>query len=780
MTIPYQDLSHELHPLTRTLPITLLNLDPITKVFTSFFSKLKDGETHEHSGLDSALLLVQALYETCLGEAIPYLPTTVRDLVRVGALRALEPKLVERTYSTLSLALRSIAPSLLKTDNIATLRDAWAAVRPYLGTAHKAYVRKCIADAWAGVLRKARGDALQRLMSVLLEEPTPGIEAVWANSMRGANHHLHSRALPIFTVLLDEMAANTTEAQVVTLRHVTIALVHHCTSSAAGETAPLIEAVVARVDLVDPKAATSSKTKAATNFTTSTAFLDILGTFLFTRKGKRFPKEQIKPAILKLQALVAHVKDVAADNTDLAEEQRAERNRWRKALVSGIVGALNAGKLAEWLSPGVGLIDTLWVALPTNELSAFVNMCVAFKWGGVEQFLLAHIARTALSGLEKDPLSTLIVLNNLAGAGFLAGGLSNVQGGKWRQALVKALAQVLLSLEESSLDTNDRRVLGQILELLPYLAGESKHFSDQLINILNRFVGEPDKDSQVNWREAGAWNDSHVVGRLLSSILQLSLRGPGAVQDQFKAYLVDTDLLNVLLRHWHWSREVMAQVADFAEHWPEESNLNSADVDLVLPNVMSADSSLRLSSLKVLAVASANADATAIWNQCKQIELSEMSFQNARERTTQVARLGRQLDSLSNKEEVASTIKSAITYLIAQLKVNFRPVWAEIVTALTALAKGHTETIWTVVWEELQRTIVSEEVIMPDLDVTYPQWTKQTAAQEAEVDDGGEGAEFRCHGLVRARNNVLRAWQESNDATNLDVAEITVSLWILR
>lgn len=568
MTVPYQDLSRELHPLTRTLPITLLNLEPITQTFTAFFSKLKDGETHEHSGLDSALFLVQALYETCLGEAVPFLPTTVRDLVRVGALRALEPKLVERTYSTLSLALRSIAPSLLKPENIETLRQTWGAVRPYLGQEYKAYVRKCIADAWAGVLRKARGDALQRLMSVLLEEPTPGIEAVWANSMKGASRHLHSRALPIFTVLLDELATNTTEAQAFTLRHVVTALVHHCTSN---ETGPLIDAVVARVDLVDPKAASSSKTKAATNFTTSTAFLDILGTFLFTRKGKRFPTPQIKPAMLKLQTLVAHIKDVAADDEGLSEEQRAERSRWRKALVGCIVGTLNSGKLAEWLSPGVGLIDALWQALPTNELSAFVNMCVAFKWPGIEQFLLAHIARTALSGLEKDPLSTLVLLNNLAGAGFLSGGLSNVQGGKWRQALVKALASVLSSLQESSLDLNDRRVLGQVLELLPYLAGESKYFSEHLIQILNRFVEEPEKETQDNWREAGAWNDSHVVGRLLSSMFQLALRGPGAVQDEIKTYIIDNDLLNVLLRHWHWSCEVMAQVADFAEHWSEAS-----------------------------------------------------------------------------------------------------------------------------------------------------------------------------------------------------------------
>ncbi|CAK9786718.1 hypothetical protein CC85DRAFT_329402 [Cutaneotrichosporon oleaginosum] len=765
LTTGYQDLARALHPLTRTLPLILLNLEPITEHFSAFFSKLKNGETHEHSGLGSALLLVQALYATVLSAGVPHFATTTKDLVRVGALRALEPKLVEATYSTLSRSLSSVAPSLTRAENTAHLRAAWAAVRPYLGPANKGYVRKALAEAWAALLRKARNEALNHLTRVLLEEPTPGIEAVWANAMKGTKTHLHSPSITIYTILLDDLATNTTEEQIATMRHVTIALVHHCSSS---ETAPLIQAVVSRLDLVDHNAATSSKAKSTANFTTSTAFLDVLATFLFTRKGKRFPSAELKPTMLKLQSLVAHIKDVAADSEGLADEARAERNRWRKALVACIVGTLNSGKLAQWLNPGVGLIDALWQALPTAELSAFVNMCVAFKWAGIEQFLLAHIARTALSGLEKDPLSTLVLLNNIAGAGFLAGGLSNVQGGKWRQALVKALAKTLASLGE--FDTQERRILGQVLELIPYLAGESKHFSEHLVSILAGFLENPESAAK-NWQEGGAWNDTHVIGRLLSSMFQLALRGPAAVQEQFKAYIIDNDILNVLVRHWHWSREVLVQVADFAEHWPEAPKQDG--IHVLLPNLMSADSALRLSSLRILAVASED---PAIWNQCKAIEQAEISLKNTRDRTTQIARLSRQLAALSDSDKAAAPTKWAINYLIVQLKVNFRPVWAETVTALTSLVGSHAESIWTTVWGELQKTIVAGEAVMPDLEVLYPDWTRQKAIQEEVEDDSEESAEFRCHGLLRARNNVLRAWQETNDTANLDVVEVTYQI----
>lgn len=707
---------------------------------------------------------MQALYATVLSEGVPYFPTTTKDLVYVGALKALEPKFVEDTYSALSRSLSSVAPALTRAENTEHLRAAWAAVRPSLApiAVNKGYVRKALSEAWAAVLRKARNDALTHLMRVLLEEPTPGIEAVFANAMKGTKQHLYSRSLTIYTILLDDLAANTTDEQVAMMRRVTTALVHHCSSA---ETAPLIEATVARIDLVDPKAATSSKAKPAANFAASTAFLDVLATFLFTRKGKRFPSTELKPTMLKLQTLVAHIKDVAADSEALTEESRAERNRWRKALVACIVGSLNSGKLMQWLSPGVGLIDALWQALPAAELSAFVNMCVAFKWGGIEQFLLAHIARTALTGLEKDPLSTLVLLNNIAGAGFLSGGLSNVQGGKWRQALVKALAKVLASLDE--LDTNERRILGQVLELIPYLSGESKHFSESLVSILARFVENPESAAE-NWCEAGAWNDSHVVGRLFSSMFQLSLRGPAAVQEQFKTYIVDNNVMNTLVRHWNWSREVIDQVADFAEHWPEA--LKSDGTDLLLPNLMSADTALRLSSLRVLAVA---AEDPSIWNQCKAIEQAQMTLQNTRDRTTQIARLGRQLSSLSNPDETA--VQWAINYLITQLKINFRPLYPETITVLTSLVGKHAEFIWATVWGELQKTIAAEEAKMPDLGVSYPEWTEQTVIQEVTLDDAEESAEFRCHGLLRARNNVLRAWQETNDTANLDVAELPVS-----
>lgn len=749
--------------------MTLHNLSAIFDIFFAFFAKLKDGEDHINSGLDAALSLLQALYETVLGEAVPFAPETAKHITRIGALRALEPKLVERAYSTLSLVLRVLAPNLLKLGGEATLRATWAAVTPYLRPhENKAYVRKCIADAWAGVLRKARGDALQRLMRVLLEEDTEGMEAVWANSMKGTSQHLHSRALPIFTALLDELILSPTEEHTATLRHVSTALVHHCSSSA---TEPLVEAVLSRL----ASGAAASSSKSTIDYATSTAMLDILCAFLMTRKGKRFPAAQLKPTMIKLQGLIPQVKASVAKSS--SEELAA---KWRRAVVSAIVGSLNAGHLAEWLSPGVALIEALWSALPTPEAFAFVNMSIAFKWAGIEQFLLAHISRTALTGLSTDPLPTLVLLNNLASAGFLSGGLSNVQGGRWRQALVTNLAKLLKGVCDGDLELADRRILGQILRLIPSLAGESQHFIDHLMAILDRLnVAASDSDAEGNWEEAGVWNDAHVVGRILSSVYDLVLRGPTAVKDKFKTYWTSNHLPNALVARYHWNREILEQTAAFVEHWPEVEGLEDANVERLRLNVLSADSSLRLSSLKLLVTDARDKskDVTAIWQACLAVESAEMSLKNVRDRTTQIARLSRHLSSLTGdlEESVAATVNSSISYLVAQLKVNFRPLWSETVTALTAQVPAHGNTIWTIIWEELQKTITAAKAVVPDLGAEYPEWTAQRVEVEEEEEAGDEDVEFRCTALSKGRANVSKAWQQNDDVAPLDVAEISVS-----
>lgn len=99
-----------------------------------------------------------------------------------------------------------------------------------------------------------------------------------------------------------------------------------------------------------------------------------------------------------------------------------------------------------------------------------------------------------------------------------------------------------------------------------------------------------------------------------------------------------------------------------------------------MPNLISSDSTLRLSSLQILA---AVAPGTAlapdskenttslreIYNLCVQIESSEMTLRNVRERTTNISRLTRSISALPVPLPKL-VLKGIVTYLVAQFKVR--------------------------------------------------------------------------------------------------------------
>ncbi|ORY25251.1 hypothetical protein BCR39DRAFT_485643 [Naematelia encephala] len=769
LTAPFQELQRVLIPLTSSLAITLHNLPSITSTFVAFYDALKPGDEHLHSGLDSALQLHQALYETCLGETLPYLSRTVEAILRVGALSRLDPKLVERAYSTLSQILRISSAQLLKPDESAqqVLRETWTAVRPYLRPRqNKRYVRKCVADAWIGVIRKARGDGLGRLMNVLLEgeDDGEGMEAVWSHSFKGISGQLHSRALPIFEILLDRLKTSPSiSQQTKTLQLVLVSLIHHCTSTTI---VPIIQAVVSHVNPTGSEPSSSSK---AMSLSTSVPFLKLLSTLLLTRKGKRFPEALLKPTMVTLGSLVKHF------TKDTDEE-------WKHALIECFVGSLQAGKLAQWLSPGVLLIDALWARLSITDRFAFANMLVSLKWPGIEQFLLPHIAKSTLPSLSSHPLPTLTLLNNLAASGYLSGGLLNVQGGRWRQAFVSTLVERLQAYESIPEAIDDRRIFGQMLRLLPCLGTDAKEFAPHLASMITAILqrcSTMTRDALRSDFETETWNESHVLGELLRCADAMISNGD--VEQAVKAVLLGRAAMADILTKWSWNREVLSTIAPFFDLWEADELVQSIDKATLLANLMSADSQLRQASLRILAAASPSASSSGtgerdIWSLCLQIESAEMTLRNVRDRTTLIARLGRLLGALSVEERasMSSTVRAALTYLVAQFKVNFRPLYAQSISTLASLAGQYGDDIWAIVWDQLEQTQAAQKPAMIDLHVQNPTWAERKAHRtitESNLADEDE-AEFQCHNLEKAQNISRRAWRGTTDISELDEDDI--------
>jgi U3 small nucleolar RNA-associated protein 20 len=195
---------------------------------------------------------------------------------------------------------------------------------------------------------------------------------------------------------------------------------------------------------------------------------------------------------------------------------------------------------------------------------------IKLRWPGVEQFLIPHIARTILPSLTTDPLHALVLLNNLAEAGFLSGSLANVQGGRWKQSLVTSVGGLLeryMAIE--SVET--RRILGQVLHLLPFLSSEGAAFAPSVVAILDSLVINSGSDAQAvqdDFKSTGPWNSSHLLGASLAALVAFDL----SVGLESGARADVLDKLEKIVVMWSWNREVLEQVAGLAERWSDEQS----------------------------------------------------------------------------------------------------------------------------------------------------------------------------------------------------------------
>lgn len=161
----------------------------------------------------------------------------------------------------------------------------------------------------------------------------------------------------------------------------------------------------------------------------------------------------------------------------------------------------------------------------------------------------------------------MVLLNNLAEAGFLTGSLSNVQGGRWRQALVSALVAQVKSLESTE-DIASRRILGQILHLLPSLSSEGEAFAPYIVATIENVVRKPTASDLSTFANDGPWNDAHLLAEALLAAHAVS--HDSAVRAELKRKLLDSGMLATITQRWAWNREVLEQAASLVGMWQDE------------------------------------------------------------------------------------------------------------------------------------------------------------------------------------------------------------------
>lgn len=184
----------------------------------------------------------------------------------------------------------------------------------------------------------------------------------------------------------------------------------------------------------------------------------------------------------------------------------------------------------------------------------------------------ADIASTALPALTTSPTAALTLLNNLGAAGYLSGGLSNVQGGRWRLALLNSIASLLSSLAAQHGSVDHRKQLVQALKLLPSLQ-DYQHFLAPLETLLQGVTrsskGGNREQFVARWEDEGIWNDAHLCAATLKCIGELAPIH-AEVDSLTKTYLLEKGVMQALVNGFDWNRELLEVLANLGDQWSSD------------------------------------------------------------------------------------------------------------------------------------------------------------------------------------------------------------------
>lgn len=156
-----------------------------------------------------------------------------------------------------------------------------------------------------------------------------------------------------------------------------------------------------------------------------------------------------------------------------------------------------------------------------------------------------------------------------------------------------------------------------------------------------------------------------------------------------------------------------------------------------------------------------------------------MSLRNVRERTSEIARLGRLLADKSAKYDI-EVIDKVITYLLSQLKVNFRPLYTETIKMLGLVGAQHGETLWQVVWREIDKITTVDSATVLDIGSGRPGWAQPGSTAKSVPDEEEDEPEYRCHNAEKFVASLGDSWNMSSREESLDAVEVGVSPSICR
>jgi hypothetical protein len=197
--------------------------------------------------------------------------------------------------------------------------------------------------------------------------------------------------------------------------------------------------------------------------------------------------------------------------------------------------------------------------------------------------------RTCSTSLSSHTLETTSLLSALAAAGFLDGGLVNIQAGRWKDVLAKGLGEVLdkmsvgwvvesedevgeiLVVRDSATDVAlpyQSRTMKHIFKLLPKLHKASSSYITALSDTLRTLISSVGSRSEHDLRAEFAskpLNTANVLASALACVADLKDLDVdmGDIEQQLK------EAGDEIVQKLGWHRQVLREMARLAAIWQD-------------------------------------------------------------------------------------------------------------------------------------------------------------------------------------------------------------------
>ncbi|KAI0070349.1 hypothetical protein K474DRAFT_1670178 [Panus rudis PR-1116 ss-1] len=642
LTHAFITFANKVEGLSASMPLLLLHHQDIIRLWLESVSVADD------EGLKPLLDLLQKLSQDLGSVLSPLQMDVLQQLVKLLP-RSLSAQTLTILLETFTAFFKYV---VIPSDSVS---EAWSNFQTVMPKCNPE-VQRAVSELWGNILRRLKTATRENCALVIFQSAESDVGAwVFISCFKSVSQTLHTVTSSVFAPLVRyhlDCEESDVERTFTILRRVLTALAHHCKT--AEQYSPVADFLV--------EFFTNTTEENTNSVERIRRLLELVTVVCSVRQGSRLTGKQLSSVVTRFQTLPL----TDALHTSLL-----------KFATSGLL----AGEMALWMGPGRKVLERAWAERPLLALQ-LTGTLSDLHWGAWKLIALPHVTKHLPGMLDTHAHEALEVLCALAKEKRLDG-MSEVWKGKVRKWVDRLF-------EGGDLVQNSDKLLrySQILsisDLLPSLG-------PLLVNIINSALETADPRGDFKQRET---NSTWVLGASLS---RLALRKP----DEWQESVDIPSWTAKIIEKWGWNGYVMDGLVSLVQAKPSsESALEGEHLyTSVQGSLLSHSRLLRLSVLRILSSSSISLPdgAAEISKRCLQGEEISIDVQGVRERILRISRINH---SLRDGDELGADI--AARWLIAQLKVNLRPLWKPAAEALAEIAGRFGDLVWKLLFDELQR-----------------------------------------------------------------------------